>query len=626
MALAPARPQGRRIPLPSPGVLAVGVCLLALLAAAWVATAIFDRLPHVEDDVAFLFQARTLASGRLLAPAPALPQFFEIPFTVQRDGFWYGKYPPGYPAVLALGVLAGQPWLVEPICGAIAVGLVYLLGRHLYGPWVGLLGAGLTAASPFFLLQAGSFMSHAACLAWATLFLWLFLRARQRLSLWQGLAAGAALGMLFLSRQLTAVGVALPVALWCLADLVGQRRRLGLYLATAAGFLPFLAILLAYNQLTTGNPLRSAYELYWAYDKIGFGPDVGVRGHYLADGLLNTRINFDAFATFLFGWPGQLSLAPAALAVLLAGAALAARLGGGVLDAARGIVLRGPSGSRRREPERAEALTTNTEPERAEALTTNTEPERAEALTTNTGSSSFVVRTQLPPARGSVRFSFLRRRPSDGGGQAPAPGDTAPAPHQEQPLGRSDLPRDWAGYDLLLAAVFASLVLVHVAYWAFGQMYGPRYYFEALGAVALLSARGLVRAGQALANVLARLVSAGRARSLALAAVGCLVVGLFAWSYTQFAPGEFGKTVRWYDIDGSGPRAVRAAGVHNAVVFVKHSYWTDYAPFFSNDDPLLQGDVVYAIDLGPSRDRDLLALYPGRAAYTYADGQVTPLP
>ncbi|MCS7256576.1 MAG: hypothetical protein RMJ05_12635, partial [Thermomicrobium sp.] len=37
---------------------------------------IFESLPHTEDEVAFLFQAATLARGHLVAPAPPVPDAF----------------------------------------------------------------------------------------------------------------------------------------------------------------------------------------------------------------------------------------------------------------------------------------------------------------------------------------------------------------------------------------------------------------------------------------------------------------------------------------------------------------------------------------------------------------------
>ena len=53
--------------------LALALCLVALAASAWVATVVFDRLPHVEDDVAFLFQARTIASVAMPGSNAACP-------------------------------------------------------------------------------------------------------------------------------------------------------------------------------------------------------------------------------------------------------------------------------------------------------------------------------------------------------------------------------------------------------------------------------------------------------------------------------------------------------------------------------------------------------------------------
>ena len=46
--------------------------------------------------------------------------------------------------------------------------------------------------------------------------------------------------------------------------------------------------------------------------------------------------------------------------------------------------------------------------------------------------------------------------------------------------------------DWLCAAVSLSLVLGYVAYWADGIMYGPRYFYEASGCLALLTARGVL--------------------------------------------------------------------------------------------------------------------------------------
>jgi hypothetical protein len=103
------------------------------------------------------------------------------------------------------------------------------------------------------------------------------------------------------------------------------------------------------------------------------------------------------------------------------------------------------------------------------------------------------------------------------------------------------------------------------------------------------------------------------------------VVALFAQAYTDFVPREFGRYVGWYDIDASGVRAVQSAELNNAVVLVEFDYWTDYAPFFPQNNLTFDGNVVYAIDRGRAANQPLFELYPGRDFYRYAGGKVEPV-
>ncbi len=505
-------------PVAHPGLLAAGLCLWATLAAAWIATAIFERLPHVEDEVAFLFQARTYATGTLVVPAPAVPEFFSIPFVIVRDGEWFGKYPPGYPLVLALGVLAGQPWLVNPLAAGLAVALVYRLGRRVYDAATGLLAALLLATSPFLLIQAGSFLSHVVCLVWTLLFLAGFEAARRRGSTARGLAAGAALGMLLLSRPLTAVGVAVPFALWAGLEALKRPARLRVYGPMAAATLAFGGLLLGYNWLTTGHPLLFAYQLWWPFDRIGFGAGIGPDGdHTLSEGWLNTRLNLKELELYLFGWPFRLSLVPTVLTVLVA--------------LARGV----------------------------------------------------------------------------------------------QAIGRISA-GEALMWDLALAGLALGLIAVHLAYWAGGQMYGPRYYFEATGALALLTARGLRQAGGWFHCAARRAVGNGRfGRLLGVGVPVALLALLIGYGLFWTAPRWFAGYRGWYGVTADGLRAVEAARLDNALVFVSAERWTDYAPFFAQNSPLLDGRVVYALDLGPSWNRLLAEQYPGRACYEWRDGTLVPL-
>ncbi len=181
-------------------------------------------------------------------------------------------------------------------------------------------------------------------------------------------------------------------------------------------------------------------------------------------------------------------------------------------------------------------------------------------------------------------------------------------------------------WDLLLAGVIVSLVAVHIAYWTPGQMYGPRYYFEAIGAMVLLSSRGILGLSALLGLALRSLVP--KVPSPRLLTTGLLLVvvaGMVIWNFNTFAPARFREFTGWYNINADGLRTVKAAHISNAVVFVREEEWTDYAPFFSQNTPELDTNIVYAIDQGDA-DRMLMMEYPGRSYYRYANGTLTKIP
>jgi hypothetical protein len=178
----------------------------------------------------------------------------------------------------------------------------------------------------------------------------------------------------------------------------------------------------------------------------------------------------------------------------------------------------------------------------------------------------------------------------------------------------------------VLVATVASLILVHLAYPTPGQMYGPRYYFEALGPLALLSARGLLHVSAAVARLARPLArDPARAPRVATALMLVFVSGLFVYGDTHFTRSEIRKFEDWNGVNGAGLRQVEARHLEHPVVFVSADSWPTYAPFFTQNSVTLDSNVVYALDQGARRDGELLRLYPGRAAWRYRAGQLTPL-
>lgn len=295
---------------------ALGLAVLAFFSSLSVGERYFERLPHIEDEMAYAWQARLIAQDfRLTIPSPVCPKCFLIPFVVDHNGLRFGKYPPGWPAALGIAEWLGGRALINPFLAALAVWFTWRLGARVFGPITGLLAAFLVCVSPFFLMNSGSLLSHAWSLFLSLGFVlgWLdgFYEpqsARAR-GVPPGLAAAVAalcLGGLALTRPLTAVGVALPFGLHALWVLIRgpQDRRIrlvGFGLAAAAVSLLFFW----WQFAVSGDPFLNPYTLWWSYDKIGFGPGIGLRpgGNTLNAAWVNTRWSLTVGSHDLFGWP-----------------------------------------------------------------------------------------------------------------------------------------------------------------------------------------------------------------------------------------------------------------------------------------------------------------------------------
>jgi 4-amino-4-deoxy-L-arabinose transferase-like glycosyltransferase len=295
------------------------ICVLGAASTAAFSYFAFERLPHLEDEVAYLFQAKTVALGRLTVPSPEPQGAFWTPFVLDHQGQRFGKYPPGWPAVLSLGVLARGAWLVNPILSALVLYVVYRLGQALYDEWTGIFAAALGLLSPLFLVLGASYLSHMATLAWLLLFSLWFVWTVQGRSGWFAVLAGLALGMAFLTRSLTAVAYAAPFAVYALVQVIARRQEhWPRYFLVALSGGAVALLLPAYQWAVTGDLWLNPYVLWWPYDRIGFGEGIGAMpgGHSISYAWINLKQDLSRSATDLLGWP-VLSWIPLLLGLLL---------------------------------------------------------------------------------------------------------------------------------------------------------------------------------------------------------------------------------------------------------------------------------------------------------------------
>lgn len=140
-------------------------CLLLLMTfiLSIFALKVLQNFPHSADEYVYLFQAKTYASGHLYVDPPPMLELFRFFHTIEREGRYFGIFPPGYPFLLSIGVIIGVPWIINPLLGAMTILLIYLIARHLFSRRVAILSCILGFLTPFFILNSASYFSHSAC-------------------------------------------------------------------------------------------------------------------------------------------------------------------------------------------------------------------------------------------------------------------------------------------------------------------------------------------------------------------------------------------------------------------------------------------------------------------------------
>ena len=60
--------------------IALLISLLGILAGYIVSDRVFERMAHLEDEMAYVWEAQAIAGGHLKLPSPPEPKSFLIPF------------------------------------------------------------------------------------------------------------------------------------------------------------------------------------------------------------------------------------------------------------------------------------------------------------------------------------------------------------------------------------------------------------------------------------------------------------------------------------------------------------------------------------------------------------------
>lgn len=284
--------------------------VVLLLFTVWMALFPLEGIPKGGDEVAYFFQSKVFAEGRIAAPAPPLSDprsYFPFRHFIFRDGMWLIMYTPTHALAMAPFTLAGCSWLLGPLEGILILIGLYLLARTLSSELLARACVILLLLSPFYILMIPTHMAHNTNLlfvTWGLLALALgWERDRASLSMLSGLLLGAA----FTTKPYPIIAWGISIAIY----LISRGRRGLRHLAyMLVGSLPPAAYLFATNLYYTGNPLHTTYELARGGSLVGFGkgsayyPIYGSFDHTVVKGLRNVAQQFLVGSVALYGWPG----------------------------------------------------------------------------------------------------------------------------------------------------------------------------------------------------------------------------------------------------------------------------------------------------------------------------------
>lgn len=259
---------------PRPRVFAAGAGAVAAACALVVSLFVLHGSPNHLDSLVQALHARFWAEGRIAGPADALAPAWMIQNSTFTEHGWVSQYPPGHVALLAAGFIVGAPWLVGPLLTGIAVAATARFAERMLPADVGgvRFGVVLLAISPFMAGLGASWMNHATAAALLALAALCLVRLREGGIGWAA-AAGCALAWAFATRPLTALAIG-SVLVFGVIGVKALRARAAIAPALAAGALPVLAGLLAYNAHFFGSPFRFGYDVTLGPAAgLGFGRD-----------------------------------------------------------------------------------------------------------------------------------------------------------------------------------------------------------------------------------------------------------------------------------------------------------------------------------------------------------------
>src|SRR3989344_8843563 len=131
--------------------------------------------PNSADEYSYLVMAEIFSQGKLFVPSPPESKFFDF-FYIINDGKFYGKYPPGWPFFLAVGVILKMPFIMNLIFAILTLIIVYLISKEISSTKIANITLLIASTSPYFILNSASYFSHSSALFFSVLSSFIYIK------------------------------------------------------------------------------------------------------------------------------------------------------------------------------------------------------------------------------------------------------------------------------------------------------------------------------------------------------------------------------------------------------------------------------------------------------------------
>jgi hypothetical protein len=264
-------------------VIPVITAVFALL--VFINQSILHRFLNSADEHSCYFLAETLRMGKWWVTPHELSEFFNVVHVGNKAGKWFSVYPPGWPAIWAIGLNFHIQDYLNPIMSVFVLGIFFSISKKMYGHGVAVASVFFTGLTAFFLFTGASYYSHTTCLLAMMIFLFAYLKWSEATDetnrLKWTLVIGLAVGYGLLTRYLTMAAFCAPFLIFRVIPLVTRKRSL-----RKSDVLFFVLIGLAFafifwqNYSVTGELHKAPNRFDKSWERLGFRAD-----YTIVDGL-----------------------------------------------------------------------------------------------------------------------------------------------------------------------------------------------------------------------------------------------------------------------------------------------------------------------------------------------------